>query len=191
MLIFSCHADTGFENHRLAHQGGCYSGHLDNFAGVYGVMKAYFSGRITNAHTRIEPTYGEETGMEGARRVAETLTERDTVLIVDVTGTPTTKDLVIEKCVHPAMQEYMREALKGLAFDLYIDCPDPVSDCDETDIYSEVTGYCCFLGVPCTGGDYNEGQVSCRKETIEALAEAVCRLSTYYPEFCKKNGLAL
>jgi hypothetical protein len=189
MLIISCHADTGFECHSLSHKDDCYHGHLDNFAGVYGVMKAYFSGRITNDHTCIELTYGEETDMEGAREVAGGLTDQDVVLIVDVTGTPTSNDLVIEKCKDPAMQAFVSEALDGLRYDLYADCPDPVSCCDETDVYSQVTPYCCFVGIPCEGGDYNEGQVWCRKQSIDALAEAICRLSEYYPEFCRKNGM--
>lgn len=191
MLVISCHADTGFEHHALQRRGDEVLGHLDNFAGVYGVMKAYFSGRIAGTHTRIELTYGEETDMEGAQEVAATLGEKDTVVIVDVTGTATTKELVIEKCGHPAMQAYARAALKGLAFDLYADCPDPVSNCDETDVYCRVTPYTFFLGVPCTGGDYNEGQVACRNASIEALAEAVCRLSEQYPDFCRRNGMAV
>jgi len=189
MLIISCHADTGFESHSLLHKEDCYHGHMDNFAGVYGVMKSYFSGRITNNHTRIELTYGEETDMEGAKEVASTLTDQDTVIIVDVTGTPTSKDLVIEKCKNPIMKSYLTEALNGLHYDLYADCPDPVSCWDETDIYSQITPYCCFLGVPCQGGDYNQGQVSCRKQSVEMLAEAICRLSECYPEFCRKNNL--
>ena len=95
MLVISCHADTGFTNHSMFHKGDCYHGHMDNFVGVYGVMKAYFSGRITNDHTRIELTYDEEVDMMGAQEVARTLNDKDTVIIVDVTATPTSKDLVI------------------------------------------------------------------------------------------------
>jgi len=164
---------------------------MDNFVGVYGMMKAYFSGRLTNNHTRIELTYGEETDMEGAQKVAGTLTKDDTVIIVDVTGTPTDKDLVIEKCKNPSVQNYIKMALKGLSYDLYADCPDPVSCYDETDVYSLVTPNCCFLGIPCQGGDYNAGHVSCRKSSVDALAEAVCRLSEHYPEFCRKNNAHL
>ena len=189
MLIISCHADTGFESHSLFHKNGNYHGHLDNFVGVYGVMKAYFSGRITNNHTYIGLTYDEENDMEGASEIAETLDEKDTVIVVDVTATPTSKDLVIEKCKNSAIKDYLTEALKGLSYDLYPDCPDPVSCHDETDIYFQVTPYCCFLGVPCEGGDYNTGQVSCRKQSVEALAEAICRLSEYYPMFCKKHNI--
>jgi hypothetical protein len=191
MLIISCHADTGFESHSLSHQGDRYHGHLDNFVGVYGVMKAYFSGRIINDHTRIELTYGEETDNEGANQVAGTLRNQDTVIVVDVTATPTSKDLVIEKCTNPAMKDYFTETLNGLSYDLYDDCPDPVSCYDETDVYFQITPYCCFLGVPCEGGDYNTESVSCRKQSVETLAEAVCRLSDYYPEFCRKNHLPI
>ena len=164
---------------------------MDNFVGVYGVMKAYFSGSITNNHTRIELTYDEEVDMEGAKQVASTISKQDTVIIVDVTATPTSKDLVIEKCKNPAMKDYLTEALRGLSYDLYADCPDPVSCFDETDIYSQVTPYCCFLGVPCEGGDYNEGQVYCRKQSVESVAQAICQLSEYYPEFCRKNGMII
>ena len=191
MLVISCHADTGFESHSLFHKDDNYYGHMDNFVGVYGVMKAYFSGRITNNHTRIELTYGEEIDMEGAKEVAKTINEQDTVIIVDVTATPTSKDLVIEKCKNPVMKDYLTQALDGLSYDLYADCPDPVSCCDETDIYSQVTPYCCFLGIPCEGGDYNAGPVFCRKQSVEAVAQAVCQLSEYYPEFCRKNGMII
>ena len=49
----------------------------------------------------------------------------------------------------------------------------------------------CFLGIPCIGGDYNAGHVSCRKQSIQAVAEAICKLSEYYPEFCKKNDIPI
>ena len=64
------------------------------------------------------------------------------------------------------MQDYLTKALNKLSFDIYADCPDPISCYDETDIYSQVTSYCCFLGIPCEGGDYNADQVSCRKQSI-------------------------
>jgi hypothetical protein len=48
-----------------------------------------------------------------------------------------------------------------------------------------------FLGVPCTGGDYNDGYVSCRKANIDATREAVCRIAEGYPAFCEKEGLPL
>ena len=183
MLIFSCHADTGFPNHSLSHHGDSYLGHMDNFVGVYGVMQAYFSGQITNNHTRIELTYGEETDMEGAQQVADTLSDKDVVIIVDVTATPTQNDLVIEKCKHPAMQQYLNEALSGLRFDLYPNCPDPVSCFDETDVYSEVTPYCCFLGIPCEGGDYNESQVYCKKQSVKNISSGSLQIKQLFPRF--------
>ncbi|MBI9015721.1 MAG: hypothetical protein JEZ07_00535 [Phycisphaerae bacterium] len=183
MLVISCHADTGFEFHSLSHEGDCYKGHLDNFVGVYAVMKAYFSGQLNNEHTRIELTYDEEVDMAGACEVLSTLNEDDVVLVVDVTATPTEKDLVIEKCKDEKMQRFLTEALGDLSYDLYEDCPDPVSCFDETDIYSQLCRFCCFIGVPCIGGDYNDGPVYCTKESVEALAMAICRLSEYYPKF--------
>lgn len=191
MLVFSCHADTGFNFHSLSHVNNYYKGYLDNFVGVYGVMKAYFSGKITNQHTRIELTYGEETDMRGAREVASTLSNTDIVVVVDVTATPTKKDLVIEKCRKEPMKEFLTSAFEGISYDLYADCPDPVSCFDEVDVYSDVCDYYCFLGIPCEGGDYNNMQVYCTMQSIETLAEAICRLSNYYPKFCKKYNIPL
>jgi len=58
-FLISCHADTGFATHRLKRiDGGMIHGHLDNFAGVYAVMNAYFSGRMNLPRIRIELTYG-------------------------------------------------------------------------------------------------------------------------------------
>ena len=191
MLVFSCHADTGFDHHSLSHADDNYLGHLDNFVGVYATMKAYFSGKINNTHTRIELTYGEETDMEGAREVIETLNENDVVIVVDVTATTTDKDLVIEKCKNNKLAQFMNSAMHGLSYDLYPDCPDPVSCFDEVDIYSQKCEYTCFLGIPTTGGDYNETQVYCTKQSIETLAQAICRLSENYSDFCKKNNMPL
>lgn len=192
MLIISCHADTGFSSHALTHlPGGIVEGHLDNFSGVYSVMKAYFSGRLTTNHLRIELTYGEEKGLIGAYELAKTLKPTDVVLVVDVTGTPTKKDLVVEKCKNPAMQAYLKAAFEGLSYDCYADCPDPISDCDETDAYSPVTPYTCFLGIPCVGGDYNAGMVRCTLKTLDTVAEAICRLNAAFPQFCKQNNLPI
>ncbi len=66
---------------------GHFTGHLDNFAGVYAVMNAFFSGRLHSDLIRIELTYGEETDMDGARMVLDSLSDDDTVIVVDVTGT--------------------------------------------------------------------------------------------------------
>jgi hypothetical protein len=184
MLVISCHSDTGFRQHamrRLEH--GMLEGHMDNFVGVHAVMLAYFSGRLHQPYIRIELTYGEETDMAGAYEVLDTLYKQDVVLVVDVTGTPTEADFVIEKCRNQEMQRFLWDALSGLAFDMYDDCPDPIADSDETDVYDEKCPYVCFLGIPCLGGDYNEGPVRCRQKSIEQIAEALCRIAEAFPRF--------
>ena len=178
MLIVSAHADTNFSSHRLKKlPGGLVEGHLDNFSGVHAVMKAYFSGKMTGENVRIELTYGEEKGLLGAQEVAKMLKPDDVVLVVDVTGTSTEKDFVVEKCRDPGLRELLKKALAGLSYDLYADCPDPVSQSDEVDVYSKVCRKSCFIGVPVTGGDYNAGVVQCRERSLEAIAEAICRLA--------------
>lgn len=177
-FVISCHADTGFRTHRLRKSlDGNYLGHLDNFVGVHAVMRAYFSGRLDFPGVCIELTDGEEVDMAGAREVLRTLSAEDTVVVVDVTGTPTARDLVIEKCRSAEMQALVRRALTGLSYELHADCPDPVSDQDECDIYSPHLARVCFLGIPCSGGDYNAGLVSCREASIAAAAEALIRLA--------------
>ena len=190
MLVLSCHSDTGFGVHALdIVDSGRYYGHLDNFACVYGVMKAYFSGRINNNHTRIELTHGEETNMEGAREVLRTLHKNDFVIVIDVTATNTSKDIVVEKCKNPDIRKFIKRSLSGLDFDMYRDCPDPISQSDEVDIYSQECARVCFLGLPCFGGDYNNEKVFCRKQSIDNLAEAICRLSEAFPSFCREHGI--
>jgi hypothetical protein len=49
----------------------------------------------------------------------------------------------------------------------------------------------CFLGVPCFGGDYNAGKVSCREQSLAAVAEAICRIAEHFEEFARDNGIAL
>ena len=136
-LVVSCHADTGFPSHRLRRLKGTVTGHLDNFVGVHAVMNAYFGGGMDAPNLRIELTYGEEQCLLGAYEVLETLSLDDVVVVVDVTATPTERDLVIEKCASPGMQAFVRAALEGLSYELHAGCPDPVSDCDETDAYRE------------------------------------------------------
>lgn len=184
-LVFSCHADTGFDSHRLRRlPGGVVYGQLDNFAGVYAVMGAYFSGRMDLDGVRIELTYGEETGMDGAYEVLDTLSPEDVVVVVDVTGIPTSKDFTVEKCRAPWMRAFVRRALEGLSYELHEDCPDPVADEDECDVYVEKLENVCFLGVPVSGGDYNEGPVYCREASIAAVYEAVIRLAeAFHDEF--------
>ncbi|MCC7359313.1 MAG: hypothetical protein IT317_07545 [Anaerolineales bacterium] len=181
MLVISCHADTGFQAHSLTHRAdGIIQGHLDNFAGVQAVMQAYFSGRLAGGHVRIELTYGEETDFAGAYDVLETLSPDDTVLVVDVSGAETDNDFTIEKCKAAAMRAFVREALGGLAYDLYEGCPDPLSDVDEVEVYKQVCPRICFVGVPVFGGDYNAGQVLCRPQSIASVTEALCRLAEAY-----------
>lgn len=191
MLVFSCHADTGFDRHALERRAdGVLYGHLDNFTGVYAVMSAYFSGRLNRDYLRIELTYGEEVDFAGALEVRETLRPHDVVFVVDVTGTPTKGDLVIEKCESPELRRFLETVLAGMAVDIYPDCPDPVSDEDETDVYREAVRFTCFLGVPCFGGDYNDGRVCCRDASLAAMAEAICRIAEGFPAFCRETGIA-
>ncbi len=184
MLVISCHADTGFMNHSLSilADGRCF-GHLDNFVGVYAVMKAYFSGRLDRDYIRLELTYGEETDMEGACEVLETIDEDDVVIVIDVTATATDKDIVIEKCSDSEMDRFIRTALADLPCDIYADCPDPVSTFDETDVYRQKCKKVCFLGVPLTGGDYNEERVECKLSAIDAVCEALCRIVHEYGNY--------
>jgi hypothetical protein len=181
MLVISCHADTGFRAHSLRRRGdGRLTGHLDNFAGVYAVMQAFFSGRMAGGHVRIELTYGEEIDFAGAYDVLETLAPSDVVLVVDVTGAETEQDFTVEKCKHPALEAFVRRALEGMRFELYAGCPDPISDLDEVEVYVQKVPQVCFIGVPCSGGDYNAGQVTCREASLSAVVEALCRLAEAY-----------
>ena len=179
-LVISCHADTGFRAHRLKRTEGALVGHLDNSAGVHAVMNAFFSGRLDSDLVRIELTYGEETDMEGAYEVLDTLSRDDVVVVVDVTGAETECDITIEKCASPRMREFVAAALEGLSCALYEGCPDPVADEDECDVYGEKLEHVFFLGIPCTGGDYNAGVVACREASIGAASEALMRLAEQF-----------
>ncbi len=182
MLVFSCHADTGFDSHSLRLlDNGLLQGQLDNYVGVYSLMKAYFSGRLNQDYLRIELTYDEEGDFEGAYEVLDTLDEDDVVIVIDVTGTPSDAPVVFEKCRDPQLEHFLRHALGDLPFDLYNYCPDPVCDEDETDVYSEKCKHTCFLGVPVFGGDYNEEAVLCRQDTPDRVAEAICRIAEAFP----------
>ena len=177
-FVISCHADTGFRRQRLAKTGrGGYEGHLDNFAGVHAVMRAFFSGRMNRECVRIELTHGEETDFAGAIEVRETLSKKDMVAVVDVTGAPTRADITIEKCMNPRVREFIENALAGIRYELFEDCPDPISDSDETDVYREKTSNVFFLGIPCRGGDYNKGEVQCRERSIDAMSRALVQLA--------------
>ncbi len=190
MLIISCHADTNFEAHLLERlPNEILYGHMDNFVGVHAVMQAYFSGRLHFPYLRIELTYGEEVDFAGALEVLETVKSHDLIVVVDVTGTPTERDFVVEKCRHPAVRAFLQRAWQGLSFDLYEDCPDPVADMDESDVYRRKSEYVFFLGVPLWGGDYNRERVYCKARSIPAIADAICRLAERFPAFCRKEGL--
>jgi len=180
-FVISCHADTGFRKHRLTRMpdGNVY-GHLDNFVGVHAVMNAYFSGRLDVPGVRIELTYGEETDMAGAKEVRKTLSPDDVVVVVDVTGIDTAADLTIEKCDTPVMQVFVHTALEGMSYVLFPDCPDPIANEDESDVYRKRLENVFFLGIPCQGGDYNAGRVSCRETSIAAATEAIIRLATTF-----------
>lgn len=187
MLLISAHADTNFRSHSLERRGdGSVCGYLDNFVGVHATMLAYFSGRIRAPHTRIELTYGEELGLLGAREVVKTLHTDDVVLVVDVTGVTEPVDFTIEKCSNPAMRAFLESTFRGLKFALYEDCPDPVASCDESDVYGKRCPHTAFIGLPCLGGDYNAEPVVCRRESIEAVAEALCRAAESYPAFAEE-----
>ncbi len=179
-FVISCHADTGFRSHRCRLERGgavCY-GHLDNFAGVKAVMDAFFSGRLDLEGVRIELTYGEETDFGGARAVRRTLSKEDTVVVVDVTGVRTRADITIEKCADPETGRFVRKALAGMPkVDIFSGCPDPVSDSDETDVYRGRARRVFFLGIPCSGGDYNAGRVRCRKKSLTMAARALTLLA--------------
>lgn len=188
-VIISAHGDTNWTTHHLTKGVGVrtpggieeeeYYGHMDNFGGVHATMMAYFSGKLPQDKVRIEITYGEETGMDGAKEVANTIESTDVVIVVDVTGTKTTSNIVIEKCFHSRLRKLVSNCLKdsNITFDLYRECPDPIAIEDETFIYSNITDYCFFLGLPVRGGDYNAGAVYCFKEDIEKLSEALVLLT--------------
>jgi hypothetical protein len=181
-FVISCHADTGFRSHRCAKEarGKLVYGHMDNFAGVRAVMEAFFSGRLDSENLRIELTYGEETDFGGARAVRRSLSPHDTVVVVDVTAAKTRADITIEKCADPETGVFVRKALAGMRVEVFEGCPDPVSDSDETDIYRGHARRVFFLGIPCTGGDYNAGRVRCRITSLRAASLALTRLARAY-----------
>ena len=189
MIVISCHADTGFPFHRCTTNGQSYTGMMDNFSGVYAVMRAFFSGRINQDYVRIELTHGEEVDFAGAYEVLETLNEHDVVIVIDVTATPTEKNMVIEKCRNDAMKTWIENSLEPDCFDLYPDCPDPVADEDETDVYSTKLDRVFFLGIPCRGGDYNEEDTTVTEQDLDALSSALCDLIHSFPDFCEWEGI--
>lgn len=183
MIFISAHSDTNFKHVVLKSDNTHYTGHLDNFVGVYSVLKSYFSGEINFPYVRVELTYGEETDFAGALEVAEDIEETDLVIVVDVTGTPTEKEFVIEKAANPIVREFLNDVLKKFSYDIYEGCPDPISNLDEVEIYKAKSPYCFFLGIPCTGGDYNTVDVSCKKSSLEELSGALIQICRHYGKF--------
>ena len=64
----------------------------------------------------------------------------------------------------------------NVSYDLYRDCPDPIADQDETNVYGKKTKFTFFFGIPTRGGDYNDGPVSCYQSDIEKCSEALIAL---------------
>eukprot|EP01103_Thecamoeba_quadrilineata_P001697 TRINITY_DN11545_c0_g1_i1.p1 TRINITY_DN11545_c0_g1~~TRINITY_DN11545_c0_g1_i1.p1 ORF type:complete len:213 (-),score=32.26 TRINITY_DN11545_c0_g1_i1:231-869(-) len=141
-VIISAHGDTNWQSHHLEHRLRSrdtendnihnnndkdsnnnndeleieYYGHMDNFGGVYAVMQAYFSGKLTvgpsKGKVQVEITYGEETDMKGAKEVARKVQPNDVVIVVDVTGAITNKNFVIEKCFQKRMKKFITKILR-------------------------------------------------------------------------------
>lgn len=183
MIFISAHADTNYKRVNLRIEGDSYVGYLDNYAGVYTAVKAFFSGEINFDYVRIELTPDEEIDMRGARQVAKEVKKNDLVIVIDVTGTPTDKDFVIEKCQSHIVRKFLVKVLDGFSYDIYADCPDPVANEDEVDVYKHKTKYCFFLGIPCHGGDYNFEDTKCKIRSIEHAAEAVIKICREYDKF--------
>lgn len=119
--------------------------------------------------------------MAGAREVAATLKAADVVIVIDVTGVKTDKDIVFEKVKNRALRKFIAKTMKSQApeitYDIYADCVDEIASQDETDVYRKYTDFVFFLGVPVRGGDYNDGPVYCWKRSIDATARAMIVLT--------------
>lgn len=183
MIIISAHADTNYKRVSLIIEGEDYVGFLDNYVGVYAAMKAFFSGQINFDYVRLELTPDEEIDMRGAREVAKEVSKEDLVIVIDVTGTPTDKDFVIEKCASEKVSSFLNDVLSGFSYDIYKDCPDPVANMDETDVYRHKTEYCFFLGLPCSGGDYNFTETRCPVRSVDEAARAVIEICRNFKKF--------
>lgn len=183
MIAFSCHADTNFSSHSLIKKDQGYLGYLDNFAGVFATMRAYFSGQFLGEHARIVLTDHEETTFGGALELRDQLSPEDVVVVVDVTGIIGDWDFTIEKCANPWSRNFIEKALKGLNYKVFENSPDPIAEEDEVDIYIEKCPKTFFLGVPCANGDYNREPVFCKESSIQAVSEAILRLAQHYPAY--------
>ncbi|HAY33859.1 MAG TPA: M28 family peptidase [Ignavibacteria bacterium] len=184
MIFISAHADTNYKNVSLRIDGDDYVGLLDNYVGVFAAMKAFFSGEIDFVYVRMELTPDEEIDMRGAQEVAKEVSREDLVIVIDVTGTPTEKDFVIEKCRSERVRNFLKETLKEFSYDIYEDCPDPVANMDETDVYKHRTKYYFFLGLPCRGGDYNFSDTRCRIRSVDEVSKALIEICKNYKKFC-------
>ena len=126
-IIISCHSDTNFKFHNLKRlDNEIIMGTLDNYAGVYSVMNAFFSGKIDKQNVRLELTYGEEDDFQGAREILPEVNKNDLVIVVDVTGTKTEKDFIIEKCYNNKLFSALQNLLLNhkFDFDIYDTCRD-------------------------------------------------------------------
>ncbi len=183
MIIISAHSDTNYKRVDLEIEGDCYKGLLDNYVGVFVAMKTFFSGEVNFEHVRIELTPDEEIDMRGAKLVAKEVMKEDLVIVIDVTGTETDKDFVIEKCKSTKVRRFLEDILDGFSYDIYEDCPDPISNMDEIDVYKHRTNHYFFLGLPCHGGDYNFSLTKCKIRSVDEAAKAVVKVCREYHKF--------
>ncbi|MBS1516482.1 MAG: hypothetical protein JSS91_00160 [Bacteroidetes bacterium] len=183
MIIISAHADTNYKRVHLRIDDDEYVGFLDNYAGVYTAMKTFFSGEVNSENVRIELTPDEEIDMRGAKEVAKEVRRDDLVVVIDVTGTETEKDFIIEKCKSAKVRNFVNSTLKEFSYDIYEGCPDPVSDMDEIEVYKLKTDYYFFLGIPCRGGDYNFSETRCRIRSIDEASKALIEICRNYERF--------
>jgi hypothetical protein len=182
MIVISCHSDTNFKHHELTRERDGYLGYLDNFAGVYAAMRAFFSGRLGGPYVRIALTDHEETDFAGAYELLAQLDPKDLVVVLDVTGIIGDWDFTIEKCSDPAARQFVEKALDGFNYKLFENSPDPIADSDEVDVYKEKCPHTFFLGVPCSGGDYNKEKVFCKESSLQKVSEALIALCAAYPK---------
>lgn len=53
---------------------------------------------------------------------------------------------------------------------------------DECDVYREKLKKVCFLGIPCTGDDYNNSMVTAKHKSVEMATQAIIQLVTAFSE---------
>src|SRR5260221_11468152 len=103
--------------------------------------------------------------------------------VVDVTGIIGDWDVTNEKCADPQSQAFVKKTLQGFRYRLFENSPDPIAEEDEVDVYREKGPHTFFLGVPCSGGDYNREPVYCKEASIEAVSKAIVALCEAYSTF--------